>query len=533
MKSNDKPDPEAIRLQLDRILQSADFRGSEKQREFLSFVVNETLEGRASQIKGYTLAVAVYGRRTGFDPQVDPIVRVEAGRLRRGLEHYYLTAGNNDPVHILIPKGTYIPTFQRVRAPLSGTRTSAAGGKESTLSTVPSVAVMPLMNLTGDQEQDYFADGLTEELTTELARYQDVRVIASHSTMRFRDRKADPMEIGRALGVRFLLSGSVRKDLKNIKVTLVLLDTSTGMQLWGKSFKSVLTAANLISMQESIAHRVTGAIADQYGQISRRLSAESRKKAPADLMAYDAVLRFYHYEIIMTPESFQEALKAMQRAVEIDPGYGLAWAMLGHLYADNHALGFCKMTSPLEEAMRCVKKALTLAPENQFVQDSLAVVYFQRGDKERFLKHAEQTIALNPNSPYFVGVAGWHMMLFGEWEQGKALLEKGMSLNPYHPSWFHLVTYMNHYRLEEYEKAFEEALKFNCPELFWDPVIRAAALGRMGREQQAKVAVGELLELVPDFRTQGREMIRHYVKVEGLVDKLIGGLREAGLADIE
>jgi hypothetical protein len=103
MLADNKPKPEAIQVQLERILQSAKFRASDKQRKFLSFVVKETLEGRASQIKGYTIAVVVYGRTETFDPQVDPIVRVEAGRLRRALEHYYLTAGKNDPVRIKIP----------------------------------------------------------------------------------------------------------------------------------------------------------------------------------------------------------------------------------------------------------------------------------------------------------------------------------------------------------------------------------------------------------------------------------------------
>ena len=112
MATDNKPASKAIRDQLERILQSAEFRASDKQRKFLSFVVDETLEGRASQLKGYTVAVAVYGRAETFDPQVDPIVRVEAGRLRRALERYYLTAGKNDPVRIKIPKGGYVPTFQ-------------------------------------------------------------------------------------------------------------------------------------------------------------------------------------------------------------------------------------------------------------------------------------------------------------------------------------------------------------------------------------------------------------------------------------
>jgi adenylate cyclase len=285
-------------------------------------------------------------------------------------------------------------------------------------------------------------------------------------------------------------------------------------------------------MQEDIAHRVTGAIADQYGMISRRLSAESRKKAPADLKAYDAVLRFYHYEIVLTPEAFRDALETLEHAVEVDPEYGLAWAMLGHLHADNHALEFCDVEDTLGKAMACAQKGVTLAPENQFAQDALALAYFSRGDKESFLRQVELTLALNPNAPYFAGVAGWHTILLGEWERGLALMERGMRLNPYHPSWFHLATFMYHYHHEAYERALTEALKFNSPELFWDPVLRAVALVPLGREQEARTAGGELLELAPDFATRGRRLISNYVKVDDLIDKIIEGLCKAGL-DIE
>ena len=212
MAADNKPTTEAIRGQLERILQSAEFRASDKQRKFLNFVVAEALNGRAAQLKGYTIAVSVYGRTETFDPQVDPIVRVEAGRLRRALEHYYLTAGQNDPVRIEIPKGGYVPTFRMVRKPPPGAETQSSESEDSELPSGPSVAVLPLINMTADKEQDYFVDGLTEELTVELARYQEFRVIASQSTMRFKGQESDPKEIGGDLGVRFLLVGSVRMD---------------------------------------------------------------------------------------------------------------------------------------------------------------------------------------------------------------------------------------------------------------------------------------------------------------------------------
>lgn len=177
MATDNKPAREDIRSQLKRILESDEFKASDKQKKFLGFVVDETLGGRASQIKGFTIAVSVYGRTEKFDPQVDPIVRVEAGRLRRALAHYYLTAGNNDPVHIEIPKGGYIPTFHTARMLSSGDKTHTSKIRHAELPAEPSIAVMPLMNLTGNKKQAYFAEGLTEELTTELARYQDIRVI--------------------------------------------------------------------------------------------------------------------------------------------------------------------------------------------------------------------------------------------------------------------------------------------------------------------------------------------------------------------
>jgi adenylate cyclase len=533
MTNENEPSHEAIRTQTERILRSARFRGSEKQKGFLSFVVNEALAGRGSQLKGYTVALAVYGRKESFDPQVDPIVRVEAGRLRRALEHYYLTEGKDIPIRIEIPKGGYVPTFQAVRMSPPAAETPAPELDNRNLITKPSLAVMPLLNLTGDDEQDYFADGLTEELTAELARYQEIQVIASQSTLRFKGRKVDPKDAGRALGVRFLLAGSIRKDLKTIKIAIRLLDTSTAEQIWGESYKRELTAAHLIELQEEISQRVVGAVADQYGLITRKLSKDSRKKSPTDLKAYDAILRFYQYETVLTPEAFNQALEALTEAVKIEPGYGLAWAMLGHLHADNHALGFCEIDATLEKALAFAQKGVALEPENQFAQDALTLVHFHRSDKASFLKHVDETIALNPNAPYIIGVAGWHLALYGEWDRGLTLLQRGKQLNPYYPQWFHLAPFMNYYRRGEYEEAYAEALKFNYPDLFWDPLMRSAALGQMKRDGEATSALAELLVLEPDFAAKERKMIGSYVKVDGLIDKVIEGLQKAGLDDFE
>jgi len=525
--------PDDVQTQLNRIFASSQFRSSEKQRHFLSYVIDETLEGRKDQIKGYTVAVAVYNRKADFDPQVDPIVRVEAGRLRRALEHYYLTDGIEDPIRIEIPKGGYVPQFIALLDNASGSGEPFSPPGREIVDRGPSIAVLPLDNLAGDNSQDYFAEGLTEELTAELARYQELNVIASQSTMQFRDQGVDPRIIGRKLNVRFLLAGSVRIDGETIKISTRLIDTTNNAQIWTASYRRDMTPANLIELQEEIAQNTVGALADQFGQITRELSKESRKKPPKELAVYDAILRFYRYESVLTPASFQEALNAMEKAVEIDPEYGLAWAVLGHLHADNHALGFCEIDKPLEKALKYAHKGLALEPENQFVHDALTLVYFHRGEKASFLKHLDTTLALNPNAPYIVGVAGWHLALYGEWDRGLSLLQKGMRLNPYHPTWFYLATFMDCYNRKDYEAAYVEALKFNYPDLFWDPLMRAAALGQLDDTHEAEKALKELLALIPDFESTGRQLMGNYVKIPDLIESLAAGLTAAGLTKFE
>lgn len=169
-------------------------------------------------------------------------------------------------------------------------------------------------------------------------------------------------------------------------------------------------------------------IADQYGLINRRLARNTAKKTPASMESYDAILRFYQYETLLTPEAFRVALTALERTVENDPNYGLAWAMLGHLCADNYALGFCDMEAPLEAALAFAKKRVALAPEDQFAWDALTLVCFHKGDKKQFLKSVVETVPLNPNAPYIMGVAGWPFVSMVNGSVGVVFWKKGWRL---------------------------------------------------------------------------------------------------------
>ncbi len=187
------------------------------------------------------------------------------------------------------------------------------------------------------------------------------------------------------------------------------------------------------------------------------------------------------------------------------------------------------MESPLEQALLSAQKGVVLEPQNQITRAALAHVHFFCNKRELFLPEAETAMDLNPNAPGLIGFLGWLLALYGEWERGLAILKKGMELNPHYPGWFHMGPYFHHFLQERYEEAYQEARQFQMPQLFWDPLLRAAALGRLGREQEATQAVVELLQLRPDFSTRGRFLMSCYVKFDYLTDAFIGGLHQAGL----
>jgi adenylate cyclase len=520
-----------IRQQLEKILVSPEFQNSPMLSDFLRFVVEKTLSGCAQDIKGYTVATEVMGRKADFDAGKDTIVRIQGGRLRRALERYYLTIGGRDPIRIDIPKGAYVPTFHLTGREEAAVEESTAALDEAvlTLPPGPSVAVLPLLNLTGDRKQEFFADGLAEEITNELARYQDLRVIAFQSILRWKGAKLDAREVGRDLNIRFFLEGSIRKESRLVKIMVRLVDTLNGLQVWGDQYQRQLKPDKLIALQEEIAQNVAAKIGSEYGIIPRNLSKESRMKPPESLDTYEAFLHFYHHVNVLTPETFEESLCILEQAVTREPDCSLAWSQLAHLYVMNYTLQFSPLKTPLGKALVFAKKAVSLDSQNQQVRATMARLYFCRDERDLFLLEAEKAIALNPTSPFLIGYLGWLLALYGEWDRGLAILEKGMELNPHCPGWLRMAPYFFFYHQGRYMEALQEAQQFQMPQFFWDPLLCTAVMGQLGREREAAQAVAELLQLKPDFSTNGLFLIGCYVKFKDLAAALLEGLRLAGL----
>ena len=524
------PSPEEVRAQLATILDHRDFEATERTRDFLRYVVEETLAGRKHRLKGYTIAIEVFGREKDFDANTDPIVRIQAGRLRRALEHYYLVAGGGDPIRIDIPKGQYVPTF----APQAAAPDESGGGITGPAGTEPSpagptIAVLPPVNVTGEAEQQFFVDGLVEEMIGELNRYRDVIAIPCRDLSPAPDGGGNLRTLGRELGARFLLGGSVRRDAATLKASAYLVDATTGRQLWSDSYKIPLETARLIETQEKIARGVIAAVAGEYGAVATRLTRESRGKPPAELSSYEALLHYHHYMLVMTPEAGKEAFAALRQTTEREPDYGPAWSALATLHTHAYVFDRPGLDAPLDRAAEYAQRGVALEPTSQLAHTILAYVHLLRGELDLFAHEADTALALNPHAPNYVGTVGYLYVFAGEFERGAALVEQAIRLNPSHPKWFHHALCAAYFARGDYEEAYRTVSKAGFQVGFWDPIIRTAALGQLGRVPEAQECAQALLQLMPDFERRARSILRRGTTSEAIVEKFVDGLRKAGL----
>jgi adenylate cyclase len=519
------PPPEKILKQLERIMGSPEFHATASQRELLRYVVTETIAGRVDEIKGYTIATRLFGRREDFDQATDPIVSIQAGKLRRALERYYLVGGTRDPIRIDIPKGTYVPTFHEETGAES--RRSEFSGKSPKITldgSWPTVLVRPFRDLTGDPEMDFWVQGLATELGLELARYQDIRVMIS-------EPEGDERLVSERSS-RFLITGSIRRDRAGIKIAVRLIDRATGVQIWSDTRRSDLKAARLIAFQEEVAGVVAVKIAGEQGILSQTLSDESKNIPPADLKTYESLLRYYEYNRTHSEEHFLRALKSLEQASVIEPGCGQVWTMLGRLYGDIYSLELPGFETALETSRAYAEKGVRMNPNNQRARAILAFIRMLGNELPAGRAETERALALNPNSLLFLEGIGYLLTLLGDWERGSDLIRKVIKLNPYYSLYVHYALWLDWFRREDYEEAHLEMLSFSQPSIFWDPLTRAATFGQLERYEEGRKAVEDLLKLKPDFPSRGRGLIEHYIKFEDIVDRVIDGLSKVGL-DIE
>jgi adenylate cyclase len=526
MLLSDQLDPAAIQAQLQRILGSASFNGSPALQSFLQFIVAETLAGRADQIKGYTIAVHAFGRPSDFDPQTDTIVRVQARRLRRALKHHYLTEGLTDPILIEIPRGSYVPTFCRRPSPPAGAETSRPVAR--TQAAGPSLVVLPFGTLTGDVEQVYLADGLAQALVVALTRYAGFRIVGPLSRQRLAGQTGGPEAVGRQYDGQFILAGHFRRQGGRLRLTVRLIEVATGWTLWADTYDSQDLMVDLFSFEDEVANRIASAVLDGYGVVHRSLTPRALEKPPDKVEVYDAVLRYYHFCTSYTEESRLVAIDALESAVRLEPDNATVLAMLADMVLVNYCIGLDE--DALGRVAALTERALCLAPQSAYVRYARASLYFVQGERDLFLSEVDQVLRMSPHVPAIVGMFGWYLVMVGEPERGMALIEEALQLNPHVPTPYRLGLAMHYFRQGLFQEALVEAERIHAPGFFWGPLLRAAALGELGRGAEAAIAVRELLQLQPDFAGRGLDLMPRWVFSAENVQLLAAGLAKAGLA---
>ncbi len=402
------------------------------------------------------------------------------------------------------------------------------GSPQLTLPDKPSIAVLPFSNLSGDPEQEYFADGMVDDIITGLARINWLFVIARNSSFAYKGRIVDVKQVGRKLGVRYVLEGSVRKSCGSVRVIGQIVDASTGAHVWAERYDR--NSADIFVLQDEIARSVVGAIAPSV----RKAEIERvKRKRPESLDAYDLVLQAQNDVDSGMPERVTRALTLLERAIALDPAYALAH---GNAAMCHHCLF---LRAGLQEADRAasIRHARLAIIHGQDDAAALTLAGFSLGmdghDRGAAFTALEAALALSPSSAltYILGsvILGWG----GDAERAIEWSDRGMRLSPFDPWAFaafdaQAMSHLLRGRYEDGCRAAYRSVQAN-PAHSITYVQLAAALAKLGRLEEARAAAARVLELQPSFR-YGRQFAGVNCAPE-LASTLGDALRDAGLPE--
>jgi adenylate cyclase len=502
---------------------SPDFDASRRSRDFLCFIAEETLAGRGEAITQVAIATRVFGRKEDFDPLLDPIVRIQAGRLRRSLERYYLLGGKQDSLRIDLPKGSYVPVFRKVTVTEAAAAALMADSppRLPAVDPWPSVAVSQFEAAPSGPEQEDVAVRLVEELAAELGRYRHARVVLARDT--------DGLDPNGRSGARFDLRGRLRREEGAWRVSARLVDRTTGEQLWSDDYHPRPGAGAGREALNDVARVIAARVGAESGVIVQRLSGEYLKRPAAEMGAYGAILSSYRFFFSREPQDLAPAVAALQRVVVDEPEISLAWTQLCRLYLANHAFELTDVDTPIDQAVSFAYQGLRLDPSGTRVRCLLSSALLVKGELRASRDELEHALRLNPGSLVYLEIIGYLLALLGDWERGIALVRSAIERNPHHLPHAYFGLWADHLRRGRFEEAYAAALEYRDPTFFWRSLMRACALGHLAREREARAEAAELLRQKPTFPARGRTLIGYYIKPVDLQERVVDGLAKAGL----
>jgi TolB-like protein len=390
------------------------------------------------------------------------------------------------------------------------------------------VAVLPFRHKGPDAGVEALAEGMTEEIITGLSRFSYLRVIAPSSTGKYSTDSADVRAIGRELGARYVMEGSLRQAGSRLRVGVQLIDAVSGAHLWAETYERAFSYDALFELQDDIVPRVVSTVADMQGVLPRNMTEALRNRNTEMLTPYEALLRSFGHHQRLNATEHAAARDVLERAVQQPPDRGDCWAMLSWLYREEYTHSFNPRPDPLGRALTAARRAVDAAPTNHLAHAALAAALFFHHELGAFRAAAERSLALNSMDGLTSAYLGFQIAYSGDWERGCALAERAIQLNSNHPGWYWFPLILNAYRQRDYRRAQHLSLKVNMPGFWRTQFVLAICNGQLGEINAARNAVEELLRIRPDFPRIWREELCKWWDPE-LVEHLADGLRKAGL----
>jgi serine/threonine-protein kinase len=451
-----------IRNHLTEILSSSGFRDSHRMSRFLGFVVERSLADEGPNLKEYLIGVEVFDRKPSYDPRVDPIVRVEARRLRSKLAAWYRNEGRASAVRIELPVGTYAPVFHFDRHVDQPSPPQPAGAAQKT------IAVLPFANLSAEPGSEYFSDGLTEELAHILTKVPQLQVVAWNSAVRLKERQSDPAEAAAQLAADVLLRGSVRKAGDRVRITAQLIDGTRGLVLWSESYDREFS--DIFAVQDDIALAIANAL-----QLRLLEPVRNRPTDAASLHAYNLYLQGRYYWNTRTAEGLRRSVECFEEAIAADPDSALAYVGLADAYTILVDYGVLTSDS-LAIAERAARRAIELDAGLAEPYPTLALIHTIRWHWEESESLYRRSLALNPS---YATARHWFgidcLAVLGRFTEADAELAAARRLDPLSP-----IIYESSGLLNMLWERFDRAMSFYQDALKRDP-SSARVLGSMGR----------------------------------------------------
>jgi adenylate cyclase len=391
------------------------------------------------------------------------------------------------------------------------------------ISKKPSIAVLPLVNMSGDPEQEFFADGLTEDIITELSRFHDLLVISRNSTFVYKGKAVKVQEVAREFGVDYVLEGSVRKAGDRIRVTVQLIDAETDRHIWAERYDRDLE--DIFAIQDEMTRAI---VATLPGRVEAATHDRAKRKTTDNMAAYDCVLAAKVLHHRSTREDNAEAQSLLDRALALDPNYAHAHAWKACVLGQTWVYDWCaEREATLQQVAAELEVALALDDSDSDVHRVLAALNLTRDDHDKAAYHQERALALNPNYDLVVVQQGELLTWLGRPEEGIDWIKKAMRLNPYHPErfWSHLGRAC--YCAEKYAEAAELFSRITRPDHTHHAFL-AATFAQMGDQTAAAAHAPEVRKRAPAFSVKESLATLHY-KLDSDREHYREGLLKAGL----